>query len=497
MESTPQPPPVDAVDVVAPVKPSDALLADSTAQGANKLAGAPAVNPDVISGMSGGSSGPPRTGEGTASRSESRRIQSATPEQRRQAMQTVVTSLGREAARHPTGTPENQALSVIGVISNDHIIENPSEGIQLTDPAYGLFPPDARLPRVRALASGAYALAYDQRNDRMPNTPSPLPVGVVEITNYHGKTRGPDGIIVHFSGKDSAGQPTFVDLPMAQATELMVLTQHTAIKEVESVKADPACATMIKRCEQFVASISASKPSGDEAFDIMAEIDDADILSALEKTSVSAQTVDTFAQNMLRYIQSSAWGGTAEDRAQFGQSINTIRDQLEQGIQPTSRQIQDILRMAALPKLAQEAQSLEAKIAEQRKAGKDVTALENSLTSLKSFQSGEPGSLYRRYLDAVVAGEVKTSDAQWLTNQLLEAQDPWAFLKKHDWQDKNCLAGKAFDHVMGGLDPEKRQEVQTWLSKFLTEHGQDIAMMGIFALFQMMSGIIGDAARKA
>ncbi|HNQ31430.1 MAG TPA: hypothetical protein PKG71_02350 [Candidatus Woesebacteria bacterium] len=460
----------------------------------------PDVQPGLVSGQSGGFDGNQRPD--AQPRSESRERPPASPEQRRQALYAIIKSLGKDAFRNDRG-PESVPLSVIGLLCEDGVLEEPSVGIHLKDdPESPWFGPNHPLPRVRALADGSYALAYDKRSERMPNTPSGLPPGVIELKTFRGKTQGPKGPndlpLVHFSGTDSAGNPVLdIALPMQQATELLVLTQYADLKASSNENTNPALKEAVNACERYVSSITPTKPYGNENLDITDGIADKVLREALEVTAVSAVTADTFAQNMLDYIRSDQWGGSPKEMEKFEQDISAIRQALESGLQPTGAQLQEVLRMAALPGLQRKAGDLELRIAEQRKAGKDTTELENSLKSLRSFQSGETDSLYRRYLDAVVAGDVDMADAQWFTNQMLEAKDPWAFLKEHDWQDDKCLAGKAFKHIMGGLNPEQTARAQAWLTKFLQEHGQDIALMGIFALFQMMSGIIGDAARKA
>ena len=153
--------------------------------------------------------------------------------------------------------------------------------------------------------------------------------------------------------------------------------------------------------------------------------------------------------------------------------------------------------MAALPKLDAQEQSAEQEIKTLKAAGKDTAELERGLQSLRDFRSGGADSIYRQYLDAVIKGEVNPEDAAWLNDQLIEVRDPWSILGDHNPLDEKCLAGKAFAHLKRGLDDDQVAKVEAWLTKFFKDHGSDIAMMGIFALFQMMTTMIGDAARGA
>lgn len=88
-----------------------------------------------------------------------------------------------------------------------------------------------------------------------------------------------------------------------------------------------------------------------------------------------------------------------------------------------------------------------------------------------------------------------------LNGKLGSVDDPKAFfsLSVDDLANKSSLASILLRHFgeSRGLTEEQIQEKVVWLQKFLQEHGSDIAMMAIFALFQMTTGIIGDAARGA
>jgi hypothetical protein len=444
----------------------------------------------------------------------------------------IIRSLAlQESKRQPPATNEAQkSLAYLGSILAQPKGKDLQAHLRRADGKPGGFRDTEGLPRVMEITKpdGKTQLvsAYDRRASDMDTEPTTKAKGEYDLSTFTG--RGEDGqlgFICQGEEDDDIRNFQFHDgefiqvYLVAQKDQIAKgledaengTTPFTRPSPLDNPDVLRVLAIQIGNADVFVgkmAQLRAKDPAAD--VDLAKGITPEQMVTALEKTGVDPVSVRKFADGVKHYISTDSWGGNPAERDRLNKEIDEIAMRLDQGLVPTSKDISRLIIIGSNPHLEKQKATLQTRIDNiQGKIGSantesirgqlqaDLDVAKKSLAGIEAFQAGDPTAEYNVYIQALTDGEVDTEDTAWFTNKLKAVTNPWAILKDHDISDPDCLAGKAFAHLTHEMNDEQKERIKAWLSKFLQEHGSDIAMMGIFALFQMMTGIIGDAVQKA
>ncbi len=441
----------------------------------------------------------------------------------------IIRSLAlQEHRRKPPAINEAQmSLAYLGSILAQPKGKNLQAQLRQTD-GKGGFSETEGLPRVQEVITGSGGTkpvtSFDRRASDADVEPTKKKRGEYDLRTFTG--RGQDGLLGFFcQGEDDDDKRNF-QFADRDFIQIYLVTQKRTIAKgladaasgavpfaKPSALTDPhvlaVLSTQIGNADQFVGNMEklrSSDPSAD--VDLMKGITPEQLKAALEKTGISVASVLAFAEKMKACVLSDRWEGSADDKKANGEAIDKIIRDLESGLQPTAGQIQDLLRIGARSELNRKQGTLQAAIdkidsqlagrmseEEQQKLKNQKAHLENQRKNIRDFHSGGRDSLYRRYLDAAVNGEVDQADRDWLQQTLAEASEPTAVLGDFDLENTEYLPGKARKHFLKEM-PKDPKEKAAWLSKFLTEHGGDIAMMLLYTFIQMAADVVKTSVDK-
>lgn len=436
----------------------------------------------------------------------------------------------RRASKADIKNPAEDALNRLGKFLCANTIPRPvARGESLlreTDEEgqiHGTFEKNNPLPRLKQTAdTDQWITAYDDRADASDEAQTDIGPGVVQLERFIGKTAGN---LYHFRGSDAQGpyagnivltENALVKAVMvAQTNELRNgLSQDAPEPSAESGLRKPAVrkmiATMVGTCGEFVDHYDADD---EEGLDLVGDVDESSVKEALKEgnVTISKEAGLTLAQSMIDYNQKNLAGLPAEQVATIASALEKAQAEINAGIQPSAEQLYQILVLVGEPGLRSQLDATEETIAtikqrllqslpeaERDRLSKDLNRSIQERESLKRVLINNKNNEVFHLLEDAQNGKMDPDLVGLLNDKIAGITDPKGFfeLKPEDLDDKNSLASIIVKHfaIKHGVDDTK---MEAWLSKFFREHGSDIAMMGIFALFQMMTQMIGDAAKNA
>ncbi|MBP6993619.1 hypothetical protein KBB12_00045 [Candidatus Woesebacteria bacterium] len=447
----------------------------------------------------------------------------------------LITSLAVDSHRKTqTATAEqkqnaNSAETAFGVLgeamsaeifnSLDEInVADPTVDFTATDDEHRRFAPNEPRPRFRVV-NGRAIPSYDVRAGGVSSEqPSAIKKGEYEIHTVHARLRTAEGTIQYcciLQDSDGNKGPHIID--EQTFVDSYILAQHS---QIQSGLDKPATVNP-RLVEQGVKAVlrpmtiayaeHANTSDPNHVLEPAKGVDSTLLDSeAGDKLRPSRDQVKGLAVRMKTFVDA--------DTARTGDSatIQKYIDAMEGGEDPSTEAILEIIKVAGRPKLQERLTDIDKDIAQIESAlraptitpdrEKELTADKDQLQKekllVKNILAGKKqGNTVFELLQDVQDGRGSADLAKLLGDKLENITDPAAFfeLKADDLKDKNSLASIILKHFgeSRGLTDEQMKEKVAWLSKFFKDHGSDIAMMGIFALFQMMTTMIGDAAKGA
>lgn len=465
---------------------------------------------------------------------EATRVEVRRPPDAREMMDAntiIIRSLAiQENKRKPPATNEaQQSLAYLGSILVQPKGKDLEAQLRSKGGTSGGFKDTEGLPRVLEIkkpdGSTQLVSSYDKRVSDVDTEPTTKVKGEYDLSTFTG--RGEDGLLGFICEGEIDDDKRNFQFNERDFIKLYLVAQKDQIakgldnaQDGSSPFAKPTAltdpnvllvlSTQIGNADTFVQQMDQLRTKDPAAdVDLVEGITPEQMSAALEKTGISAKSVRTFAEQMKLRVTSDRWEGSAADKQRYADDIDKIILDLDNGLLPTALQIQKLLTIGGRPHIdakvtgiQQNIQSLQAQLQtnrnedDRRRIEKEKTYLESQIKNITEFQSGGSGSLYRRYLDAAVNGEVDQADRDWLQRQLSESSDPITILGQFELDDSTYLAGKAYEHLIKDM-PEDPSERLAWLSEFLSQHGGDIAMMLIYTFVQFSSEVLKDAAHKA
>jgi len=402
--------------------------------------------------------------------------------------------------------------------------------VDTAEPAYNFtkdFGEQEPKPRIRILPGNPnqFQPAFDEARSLTAGQSTPLEPNIYEIRSVYGRTRSDTGTTFYICYADTLDQTTGARVTEKFTVEEKVFIESYLVAQHSHLQAHLTDSTHINarlrenNVNQLLTSLTTeaathaakSKTQPDAILSLGSATDKAILDSeAGSKLRPSKDVVQGLAERMKKHVEKDTTR-TAE-AATLQKYIDAIATQ---GDDPGPEAILQILQIAGKPDLQNRNQEIGTRIKEIDKLLTEPKTLEAERSELRA----EKAQLQRErgVLDSVLAGDTNNTVFELfqdihdgrasaelvalLNGKLDSVDDPKAFfsLSVDDLANKSSLASVLLRHFgeSKGLTEEQMNEKIVWLQKFLQEHGSDIAMMGIFALFQMMTGIISDAARGA
>ncbi len=443
----------------------------------------------------------------------------------------IVRSLAlQESMRKPPATNEaQQSLAYLGSILAQPKGKDLQAHIRQVG-GKGGFKDTEGLPRVLEIkqkdGSTKLVTSFDKRASDTDTDPTTKVQGEYDLSTFTG--RGEDGLLGFIcQGEDDEDKRNF-QFHDSEFIQMYLVAQKDQIRKgiidaktgsspftqpstLDNPHVLKVLGIQVGNADEYVAKAK-KPPDPDKATDVdlVKGITPEQMVTALERTGVDPVSVRKFATGVRHYITTDSWGGNPAERDKLFKEIDDITTRLDQGLVPSSQDISRLIIIGSNPHLEKQKAALQLRIdgvqskldsaqtdAARSKLQADLDLVKKSFAGIEAFQAGDPTAEYNVYIQALADGVVNSEDTNWFTNKLKAVTNPWAILKDHDPTDPDCLAGKAFLHLTKGLNAEDQEKIKFWLSNFLKEHGSDIAMMGIFALFQMITGVVSDGIRKA
>lgn len=401
------------------------------------------------------------------------------------------------------------------------------DSIDVAEPAVHFHSDESRLsklsanepkPRFKVQTDGSVKPIYDLRAGAVGTslTPTPLTQGEYEIHAVHARTKSPDGTTMYCCvalTENNARQLIQVD--EKTFVDSFILAQHTQIQSSidQPATVNPRLAEV--GVKDVLRPITVSYAEHATATDPKHKLEPAKIVDhiALEaeagdKLRPSRVQIKSLAERMKVFVD--------QDTSRTGDSaaIQKYIDAMEAGQDPSADAVLEIIKVAGRPKLNERVTKINEEIdkvnnslrttgltptrKEELEADKDQLLKERTLVQNILAGAREGNTVYDLLHD-IESGRGSPELASLLKDKFGSIVDPTSFFEmgNDDLANPNSLASIILKHFgeSRGLTDEQMQEKVAWLSKFLSEHGSDIAMMGIFALFQMMTGIVSDAVK--
>lgn len=377
---------------------------------------------------------------------------------------------------------------------------------------------DAR-PRFKVV-NGDAVPTYDKRLGGLSSeTPSNIQKDEYEIQAVTARVQGADGTTWYCCVAETTGnQKTQVMIDEQTFIDSYILAQHTQIQRgiTEAATVNPRLAEagiqeVVRTITTNYADHALSPDPSNHTLEPAKGVDIAKLeTEADKKLRPTGDQIKSLATRMKKYVDADTT--RTADSAAIEKYITAIKA----GEHPGPEAILQILKIAGEPKLNDRVTKIEEEIQKidgalkvpnltpererELKMEKDQLKKERLLVKNILSGTGANNTVFELFRD-MQDGKVSTELVELLEGKLDSITDPMAFfeLKADDLEDKNSLASIIFKHFANsrGLTDGEMAEKVAWLSKFFKEHGSDIAMMGIFALFQMMSTMIGDAVKGA
>ncbi len=426
--------------------------------------------------------------------------------------------------------PAERALGRLGKFLASSTVRIPHTGEPLlkteVDGKYegGVLEKNHPLPRLKESSEpGQWTTAYDQRATDDDIEPSAIGSGVVQLDTFTGKTA--DGAY-HFLGTDATNRANGKEIVLSENdfVKAFMLAQTAELtRGLDPDEVQPSASsglrkqavrgvitTMVGTCGEFVDHYDADD---EEGLDLVGDVNESSVKEALKEgnVTISKEAGLTLAQSMIDYNKKNLAGLPAEQVATIASALEKAQAEINAGIQPSAEQLYQILVLVGEPGLRSQLDATEETIAtlkqrllqslpeaERDRLSKDLNRTIQERESLKRVLINNKNNEVFHLLEDAQNGKMDPELVGLLNDKIAGITDPKGFfeIKPEDLDDKNSLASIIVKHfaIKKGIDTE---HMEAWLSKFLREHGSDIAMMGIFALFQMMTTMIGDAARGA
>lgn len=436
----------------------------------------------------------------------------------------------RQGLKEDIANPTEMALGRLGRYLSSPTVNTPHTGepllITTVKGEYrgGVLESNHPLPRLKQSDEpGQWVTSYDRRATDEDTEPSAIGTGVVQLDTFTGKT--PDGVY-HFLGTTANGaHSSEIVLSENDFVKAFMLAQTTELQKGLGSDAKPPSeksglrkqsvrgmiGQVVGACEEFATNFDESTSDG---FDLVGGIDEKAVKEALKEgnASISREAGLSLAQSMIEYNRKNLNGLSEQQIASIEKTLLNTQAEIEAGIQPSAEQLYKILALVGEPGLrsqlsdvSRDIQVIESRLNDKNLPEQEKLALEVELKkkkgevkSIQNVLNKKKDNEVFRLLEEAQNGKMDPDLVGLLNGKIAEVTDPKGFFEiaTEDLEDPNSLGSIIARHfaIKHGIDDVK---MKAWLTKFFQEHGSDIAMMGIFALFQMMSGIIGDAARKA
>lgn len=409
--------------------------------------------------------------------------------------------------------------SLDSIDANDPSVKDPRVNFELQ------FAKNEPKPRV-LLVNGSFKATYDLRlGGTASENPSVKDHNEYELLSVNARIRNSDGsfdMVCLASHTDSQGQERR-DIAVRVEEEVFIesylLAQHNSIQAnldkptgVNGRLAQDGVKDVLTTITQNAAAYAPDSKKT-SAHPQLAQGADAAVLTKEGGDSLRPSTdiVKGLAERMKEYVDADTTRAGTTDAANIEKYIKAI----DAGERPGPEAIVAILKIAGEPKLKERQSKIDEDIAQieaQKRTEKDPKKLQELEADLIQFQKEKTvirsilngtrkGNTVLELFQDLEDGKGSPDLAKLISDKLKNISDPMQFfeMKASDLDQEGSLASilaKHFAESRGMSEAELQYKI-SWLKDFFERHGQDIALMGIFALFQMMSGIVGDAVRKA
>ncbi len=376
-------------------------------------------------------------------------------------------------------------------------------------------------PRVM-VQQGVQRAVYDRRVD--PSKASNLTKGVYELQAVYAKVRKEDGSVEYYCAADYVDdknkvQREFISISEGVFIDSYMLAQHAVIQRGLADEKAGTHGLTTRLAEDNVRGLlnQVTVNSAAYATDSLSASKPVELEHGLEPAILSKE-----ADGVLRLTAEEFTGWVSKLKNQLtGDENKLTRSRLDTYIQAattgkdtiSSESVFDVLVIAGQDEMRKQIGLLNTKIStletqlttekddkKREDIAKEIKIKKNEKRLLEKLSKGQrrENPVYDLFRD-IDEGRCDSKIAKKVMDSILSSERSMEFfrIQQDDMEDPNSLIRIITDHYLAKAGYDDDEKRTAWIKDFLSKHGQEIVLMGVYTFIQLISGIIGDAARKA